>query len=136
MTKHDIARNHDIWPGVIADLGPDQRAPDALARIAVIDPATLPLIEGRPRCGLPVAGTRQRVAVGLNYADHAAESNLPIPTEPVVFNEWVSWLQGAKNPVTIPRGSIKTDWEVEHDVVIGTHASDIDDAGALAHAAG
>jgi 2-keto-4-pentenoate hydratase/2-oxohepta-3-ene-1,7-dioic acid hydratase in catechol pathway len=94
----------------VADIDAAALSPSGLARIAALDPATLPAIEGTPRYGVPVAGTRKFVAIGLNYADHAAESNLPIPDEPVVFNKWVSCLQGPDDPVTIPRGSAKTDW--------------------------
>ncbi|KAK0339595.1 hypothetical protein LTR94_033898, partial [Friedmanniomyces endolithicus] len=96
----------------VADLDGAAIGPEGLARLAAIDPTSLPLIEGPVRYGPPVAGTRQFVAIGLNYADHAAESNLPIPAEPVVFNKWVSCIQGPNDPVTIPAGSQKTDWEV------------------------
>ena len=122
--------------GVVADITSAELAPEALARLAAIDPATLPRADGDPRFGLPFTGTRQFVAIGLNYADHAAESNLPIPDEPVVFNKWVSCLQGPNDAVVIPRGSIKTDWEVELGVVIGTTASYVSEADALAHVAG
>jgi 2-keto-4-pentenoate hydratase/2-oxohepta-3-ene-1,7-dioic acid hydratase in catechol pathway len=107
-----------------------------LAALAAIDPASLPLVEGEVRYGPCVAGTRHFVAIGLNYADHAAESNLPIPEEPVVFNKWVSCIQGPNDPVTIPKDSKKTDWEVELGVVIGTKASYVSEAHALNHVAG
>jgi 2-keto-4-pentenoate hydratase/2-oxohepta-3-ene-1,7-dioic acid hydratase in catechol pathway len=122
--------------GVVADIGPAELSPEGLARLAAIDPATLPLVDGEPRYGLPFVGTRQFVAIGLNYADHAAESNLPIPAEPVVFNKWVTCLQGPNDPVVIPRDSTKTDWEVELGVVIGKRASYVTEADALAHVAG
>lgn len=122
--------------GHVADLDGAAIGPDGLARLAAIDPASLPLIEGPVRYGPPVAGTRQFVAIGLNYADHAAESNLPIPAEPVVFNKWVSCIQGPNDPVTIPVGSRKTDWEVELGVIIGTTAHNVSEAEALAHVAG
>jgi 2-keto-4-pentenoate hydratase/2-oxohepta-3-ene-1,7-dioic acid hydratase in catechol pathway len=122
--------------GHVADLDGTAIGPDALARLAAIDPASLPLVEGPVRYGPPVAGTRQFVAIGLNYADHAAESNLPIPAEPVVFNKWVSCIQGPNDPVTIPTGSRKTDWEVELGVIIGTVAHNVSEADALAHVAG
>ncbi|NWK95899.1 2-hydroxyhepta-2,4-diene-1,7-dioate isomerase [Sphingobium lactosutens] len=120
----------------ISDIDIAAIAPDGLAQLATIDPASLPLIEGPVRYGPPVAGTRQFIAIGLNYADHAAESNLPIPEEPVVFNKWVSCIQGPNDPVTIPAGSRKTDWEVELGVIIGTAAHGVDKADALAHVAG
>lgn len=120
----------------VADFGPETIGPDALARLAGIAIDDLPLVEGRVRYGPPVHGTRKFIAIGLNYADHAAESNLPIPEEPVVFNKWVNCIQGPNDPVTIPRGSQKTDWEVELGVVIGTGGHDIALADALSHVAG
>ena len=120
----------------LADLTPAELAPAALARLAALDPESLPPVDGAPRYGVPFSGTTKFVAIGLNYADHAAESNLPIPDEPVVFNKWVNCLQGPNDPVTIPRDSQKTDWEVELGVVIGTRASYVEAADALAHVAG
>ena len=122
--------------GHVPDLTPDRLSPGELAKLAAIDPATLPLVEGEPRYGTPVTGTRKFIAIGLNFADHAAESNLPIPDEPVVFNKWVSCLQGPNDPVRIPRDSKKTDWEVELGVIIGTRADDVTEADALSHVAG
>ncbi|TPG52117.1 fumarylacetoacetate hydrolase family protein [Sphingomonas glacialis] len=122
--------------GHVADLTGAEIGAAGLARLKAIDPASLPLVEGTPRYGPPVAGTRQFVAIGLNYADHAAESNLPIPSEPVVFNKWITCIQGPNDPVTIPRGSKKTDWEVELGVIIGTRASYVEEADALDHVAG
>jgi 2-keto-4-pentenoate hydratase/2-oxohepta-3-ene-1,7-dioic acid hydratase in catechol pathway len=122
--------------GHVGDLGPAELSPAALARLAAIDPASLPLVEGEPRYGVPVTGTSKFIAIGLNYADHAAESNLPIPSEPVVFNKWVNCLQGPNDPVVIPRDSQKTDWEVELGIVIGTRASYVEEADALDHVAG
>ena len=122
--------------GVIADVGPAEISPAGLAKLHAIDPASLPLVEGNPRYGACVTGTRHFVAIGLNYADHAAESNLPIPEEPVVFQKWVSCIQGPNDPVIIPRDSKKTDWEVELGVIIGTRASYVEEADALSHVAG
>jgi len=122
--------------GVIADLGPAEISPAGLAKLAAIDPATLPLVEGNPRYGPCVTGTRHFVAIGLNYADHAAESGLALPDEPVVFQKWVSCIQGPNDPVIIPRDSQKTDWEVELGVIIGTRASYVEEADALSHVAG
>jgi ureidoglycolate lyase len=121
---------------IIDELDAHALSPEGLARLRAAAIETLPLAPVDARYGVPVAGTRKFIAIGLNYADHAAESNLPIPTEPVVFNKWVSCLQGANDPVLIPRGSTKTDWEVELGVVIGTAAHDIAEADALAHVAG
>lgn len=110
--------------------------PARLAAVAALDPESLPLVDGTPRYGVPVAGTRKFIAIGLNYADHAAESNLPIPDEPVVFNKWISCLQGPNDPVVIPRGSTKTDWEVELGIVIGRGGHDIAPGDAIEHVAG
>jgi len=117
--------------GVIADL-----TVEAIEQVKSIDPASLPLVEGSPRLGVPVAGTRKFLAIGLNYADHAAESGLDIPPEPVFFTKAVSCLQGPNDTVVIPRGSVKTDWEVELGVVIGKLASYVEEADALSHVAG
>jgi len=121
---------------VVADIGPDQLSAEVLSRLRGIAVDGLPLAPGGARYGVPVVGTRKFIAIGLNYADHAAESNLPIPSEPVVFNKWVNCLQGANDPILIPPGSEKTDWEVELGVVIGTRAYQVDAADALSHVAG
>jgi 2-keto-4-pentenoate hydratase/2-oxohepta-3-ene-1,7-dioic acid hydratase in catechol pathway len=128
-------RIRDLSPHV-ADIGPAALSPEGLARLAAVDAETLAIVEGAPRYGPPVAGTRKFLAIGLNYADHAAESNMPIPPEPVVFTKAVSCIQGPNDPLMIPRGSVKTDWEVELGVVIGTRASYVEEADALAHVAG
>ena len=122
--------------GVVADITPDQLWGEGLAALKAIDPETLPLVEGQPRYGVPVNGVRKFIAIGLNFADHAAESNLPIPTEPVVFTKAVSCLTGPNDTVVIPRGSEKTDWEVELGIVIGQRASYVEQADALDHVAG
>ncbi|MEG3092190.1 fumarylacetoacetate hydrolase family protein [Sphingomonas sp. PB1R3] len=131
----DAGRIRDV-SAQIADFGADSIGPEALARLAALDLEALPLVEGPVRYGPPVTGTRKFIAIGLNYADHAAESNLPIPDEPVVFNKWVNCIQGPNDPVTIPRNSVKTDWEVELGVVIGTGGHNIAQADALTHVAG
>jgi ureidoglycolate lyase len=122
--------------GVVADIGAETLSPSGLARLRGVIPEQLPLAPEDARYGVPVTGTRKFIAIGLNYADHAAESNLPIPSEPVVFNKWVNCLQGANDPVLIPPGSTKTDWEVELGVVIGSPAYQVSEADALAHVAG
>ena len=106
--------------GHVADIDPAAISVEGLARLATLSADDLPLADTGARYGPPVTGTRKFIAIGLNYADHAAESNLPIPEEPVVFNKWVNCIQGPNDPVTIPRGSKKTDWEVELGIVIGT----------------
>ena len=122
--------------GVVADITPDQLWGEGLAALKALDPETLPLVEGQPRYGVPVNGVRKFIAIGLNFADHAAESNLPIPAEPVVFTKAVSCLTGPNDTVVIPRGSEKTDWEVELGIVIGQRASYVEQADALDHVAG
>ena len=122
--------------GVVADITPDQLWGEALAALKAVDPETLPLAEGQPRYGVPVSGSRKFIAIGLNFADHAAESNLPIPSEPVVFTKAISCLTGPNDTVVIPRGSEKTDWEVELGIVIGKRASYVEQADALDHVAG
>ncbi len=101
-----------------------------------VDPDTLPLVEGSPRLGVPVKGIGKIVAIGLNYEDHAIESNLPIPAEPMMFMKALSSLTGPNDEVMIPRDSTHTDWEVELAVVIGKTARHVEEADALSHIAG
>ena len=110
--------------------------PDALARIGAIGLDALPVVEGNPRLGIPYGGIGKFIAVGLNYADHAAEANLPIPSEPVLFTKAISCLTGPHDPIMLPRGSVKTDWEAELGVVIGRRACYVSEADALGHVAG
>jgi len=121
---------------VVSDITPDVLSPAGLAKIAAIDPASLPAVEGSPRYGVPINGVRKFIAVGLNFADHAAESNLPIPTEPVLFTKAISCLTGPNDPVMIPKDSVKTDWEVELGIVIGSRARYVSEENALDHVAG
>ena len=121
---------------VITDIGPDQLGDAALAKLRKLKTANLPLVKGSPRMGSPVAGVPKFIAIGLNYADHAAESGLPIPKEPVVFMKATSCIQGPNDPVMLPKGSVKTDWEVELGVVIGTRARYVSQKEALNHVAG
>lgn len=125
---------------IVPDLAGEALLPGSLRRIAALDEASLPLVEGVPQQGLRlgpcVAGTQKFIAIGLNYADHAAESGLAVPTEPVVFNKWTSCISGPDDDVELPRGSSKTDWEVELGVVIGQGGRHIDEADALTHVAG
>ncbi len=123
-------------PEALGDLGGHRLTPQGLAEIAALDPATLPLVEGNPRLGSCIARPGKFVCIGLNYRDHAAESNLPIPAEPVVFGKWSSAIVGPNDDVEIPRGSEKTDWEVELGVVIGSRARYVSQDEALAHVAG
>ncbi len=107
-----------------------------LERLRALDPATLPAVEGQPRLGPCVGRIGKFICIGLNYADHAAESGMPVPAEPVVFGKWTSAVVGPNDDVLIPRGSEKTDWEVELGVVIGTAASYVEEADAMAYVAG
>jgi 2,4-didehydro-3-deoxy-L-rhamnonate hydrolase len=122
--------------GVVADIGPQQLGAVGLARLRKANPAKLPLVRGKPRFGCPVSQVSKFIAIGLNYADHAAESGVPIPKEPVVFMKATSCIQGPNDPVMLPRGSVKTDWEVELGVVIGRRARYVAMKDALAHVAG
>ncbi|WP_295468093.1 ureidoglycolate lyase [uncultured Pseudomonas sp.] len=109
---------------------------DTLDRLARLDPASLPRVEGQPRLGPCVGNVGKFICIGLNYADHAAEAGMAIPTEPIIFNKWTSAICGPNDAVEIPRGSQKTDWEVELGVVIGKGGRYIDEANALEHVAG
>ncbi|MEW6598403.1 MAG: fumarylacetoacetate hydrolase family protein [Pseudomonadota bacterium] len=120
----------------LADIGPEALSAAALTQLKAIDPHSLPLVEAPGRLGTPVAGTRQFIAIGLNYADHAKESNMAIPEEPVVFTKAVSCLSGPNDDVMLPRGSVQTDWEVELGVVIGETTRYVDEDQAMAHVAG
>jgi 2,4-diketo-3-deoxy-L-fuconate hydrolase len=110
--------------------------PEGQQKLRAIDIAALPVVAPGMRFGLPFTGTRQFIAIGLNYADHAAESNMAIPKEPVIFTKAVSCLQGPNDDVMIPKGSIKTDWEVELGIVIGSRTAYVEHGDALAHVAG
>jgi 2,4-diketo-3-deoxy-L-fuconate hydrolase len=122
--------------GVVADITPAELSPAGLAKLAAIDPASLPKVEGQPRHGVPVAGAAKFIAIGLNYADHAAESGMPIPKEPIVFTKAITSLCGPNDTVVIPKGSVKSDWEVELGIIIGSKAQYVDEASALDHVAG
>ncbi len=122
--------------GRIPDLTPEQLAPAKLATLAALDPKSLPAVEGKPRLGVPVAGTRKFIAIGLNYADHAAEANLPLPPEPVIFTKAISCLNGPNDDVMLPKDSVKGDWEVELGVVIGRTARYVEESQALSYVAG
>ena len=122
--------------GYVADISGAALLPDALRRLAGLDLATLPLVPGPVRLGACVGGVGKFVCVGMNYADHAAETGAPIPAEPILFAKWTSAIAGPDDDVPIPRDSRKTDWEVELGVVIGQGGVAIDPAHALDHVAG
>ena len=122
--------------GVVPDIAGDVLSDAGLAAIRAIDPASLPVVDPATRLGACVAGTGKFICIGLNYADHAAESGMPVPPEPVVFMKATSAMCGPNDPIIIPRGSVKTDWEVELAVIIGTKAKYISEAQAMDHVAG
>ncbi|WP_186042236.1 ureidoglycolate lyase [Burkholderia gladioli] len=121
---------------VIPDLAGEALSDAALARLRALDPDSLPLVPGEPRIGACVGQIGKFVCIGLNYADHAAESGLPVPSEPVVFAKWTSAVCGPNDGIEIPRDSLKTDWEVELGVVIGRPCKNVDEADALDYVAG
>jgi 2-keto-4-pentenoate hydratase/2-oxohepta-3-ene-1,7-dioic acid hydratase in catechol pathway len=124
----------------VDDIAGEAITPAGLERLRGVDVHTLPLVEGTPqqdlRVGPCVGRVGKFICIGLNYADHAAESGLPVPTEPVVFAKWTSAICGPDDDVQIPRGSVKTDWEVELGVVIGEGGRYIEEADAMKHVAG
>jgi ureidoglycolate lyase len=122
--------------GVVDDIAGDALSNAGLARLRALDLNALPAIGGEPRIGPCVGSVGKFVCIGLNYADHAAESGQPVPTEPVVFGKWTSAIAGPNDDIVIPRGSKKTDWEVELGVVIGKPAKYVDEANALDYVAG
>ena len=120
----------------VADIDAVTISREGLRELSVLDPESLPLVAGEPRLGSPISRTRQFIAVGLNYSDHAAESNMPVPSEPILFTKAVSCIQGPNDDVRKPRGSTKMDWEVELGIVVGCCASYVDVHEALDHVAG
>jgi 2-keto-4-pentenoate hydratase/2-oxohepta-3-ene-1,7-dioic acid hydratase in catechol pathway len=122
--------------GVIADVTGSVLSPESVARLRSLDLAELPLVSGEPRLGPCVGSVGKFIGIGLNYADHAAETGAAIPKEPVVFNKWVTCISGCNDDIQIPAGSTKTDWEVELGVVIGQTARRVSEAEALNHVAG
>ncbi|MET0508972.1 MAG: fumarylacetoacetate hydrolase family protein, partial [Burkholderiaceae bacterium] len=122
--------------GLVSDIGPEVLVPKVLARLAKAKPAALPLVRGTPRLGCPISGATKFVAIGLNFADHAAESELPIPKEPIIFQKTLSSIQGPTDDVMLPKGSVKSDWEVELGLVIGTRARYVSKRDALSYVAG
>lgn len=122
--------------GVISDISGVVLSDESIARLKAIDPSSLPKVDGTPRFGAPVANVGKFIAIGLNYSDHAKESNMPIPKEPVVFNKATSCIMGPNDTVVLPKGSVKGDWEVELAFVIGKTAKNVSEADALDYVAG
>ncbi len=121
---------------VVPDIGPAQLGAATLAKLAKVKVDKLPLVRGNPRIGCPVSQVGKMVAIGLNYSDHAAEAGMAAPKEPIVFLKATTCIQGPNDPVMLPKGSVKTDWEVELGVVIGTKAQYVTKKDALQHVAG
>ena len=119
----------------VKDIAGDAISPDGLKKLAAIDPASLPVVEVE-RYGPCVAGTGKFICIGLNYSDHAAETGATVPPEPIIFMKATSAIVGPNDNVEIPRGSLKTDWEVELGVVIGKHAKYVSEVEAMDHVAG
>ncbi|MDP3691127.1 fumarylacetoacetate hydrolase family protein [Bradyrhizobium sp.] len=120
----------------LKDLDGEAYTPASLARLAALDAAKLPAVDGKPRIGAPVGGVPKFIAIGLNYSDHAAEVGMPIPAEPIIFMKAINSLCGPNDNVEKPRGSTKLDWEVEIAIIIGTRAKYVTEADALNHVAG
>jgi len=120
----------------VRDIAGDALLPQSLARLQELDPASLPLVPGNPRLGPCVGQVGKFICIGLNYADHAAETGAPIPDEPILFSKWTSSIVGPNDNIEIPRNSSKTDWEVELGVVIGQGGRYIDESQAMNHVAG
>ena len=120
----------------VSDIAGAALAPNALKKLAKIDPASLPLVRGKPRLGPCVTGTSKFICIGLNYSDHAAETGATVPPEPIIFMKANSAIVGPDDDVLIPRGSKKTDWEVELGVIIGKKAKYVTEAEALDYVAG
>jgi ureidoglycolate lyase len=121
---------------IVPDINGSTLSPAGLAKIAGADPKTLPLVRSNPRIGPCIARPLNFVCIGLNYADHAAETGATPPTEPIVFLKSLGAFQGPNDDVVIPKGSTKPDWEVELGIVIGTKAKYVSEADAMAHVAG
>ena len=122
--------------GLVSDIDAEVLSTAGLSRLAALDPLDLPRVEGDPRFGPPLAAVPKFICIGLNYADHAAEAGMKAPSEPIVFMKATSAINGPNDPIEIPRGSLKTDWEVELGVVIGRGAKYISEDEALDHIAG
>jgi 2-keto-4-pentenoate hydratase/2-oxohepta-3-ene-1,7-dioic acid hydratase in catechol pathway len=122
--------------GVVEHVTSEHLSDKGLAKLRKVNVDSLPKVSGKPRLGVPYLGISKFIAIGLNYADHAAESNAPIPSEPIVFSKATTCINGPNDDIMLPRDSIKTDWEVELGVVIGTTARYVEETTALAHVAG
>ena len=133
VDAHGVVRD---LSGELADITAHTLTPHSLQRLRELDPALLPVVARPGRIAPPWSGCAKFICVGLNFADHAAESNLPVPAEPILFTKTTSCLVGCNDAVVLPQNSVKSDWEVELGVVIGTKARYVSEAEALKHVAG
>ncbi|MBI3525515.1 MAG: fumarylacetoacetate hydrolase family protein [Betaproteobacteria bacterium] len=121
---------------IVADIGWNELSPAGLKRLRALRPASLPLVRGKPRLGVPFTGISKFLGIGLNYRDHAEEAGMPIPAEPILFMKATTCINGPSDPILLPPGSLKTDWEVELGIVIGSETRHVPEAQALDHVAG
>ena len=122
--------------GVVPDISGGTLLPESIAKLGKLDPTSLPRVSGTPRIGPCVGHVGKFICIGLNYSDHAAESGMAVPKEPIIFMKATSCIVGPNDNIELPRGSLKTDWEVELGVVIGQPAKYVTEADALSHVAG
>jgi 2,4-diketo-3-deoxy-L-fuconate hydrolase len=122
--------------GIVSDISRDTLLPESIAALRKLDPSSLPRVSGTPRLGACVGQVGKFICIGLNYSDHAAESGMPVPAEPIVFMKATSCIVGPNDNIELPRGSQKTDWEVELGVVMGKPAKYVTEQDALSHVAG
>jgi len=122
--------------GVVSDIDAAALSPEGQAKLRAVDVQSLPKVSGSPRLGSPIANPSKLIAIGLNYSDHAKESNMPIPSEPIVFMKATTSICGPSDTVVLPKGSKKGDWEVELAFVIGRKAQNVSEADALSYVAG
>ena len=133
LDRHNQIRD---LSGVVADISHNVLSPESIESLRALDLESLPVVSGQPRVGACVGGVGKFICIGLNYSDHAAEANMAVPKEPVIFMKATSAISGPNDNVVIPRGSLKTDWEVELGVVIGKTAKYVAESNALSHVAG
>ena len=122
--------------GIVSDFGGTQLSPLALRKLQRLKPELLPLVRGKPRFGPPVADIGKLIGIGFNYAEHTARAGMSLPTEPLIFMKAVTAISGPNDPIRIPKGAQKVDWEVELAFVIGTKAARVKERDALSHIAG
>jgi 2-keto-4-pentenoate hydratase/2-oxohepta-3-ene-1,7-dioic acid hydratase in catechol pathway len=133
LDRHNQIRD---LSGVVADISHNILSPESIESLRTLDLDSLPIVSAQPRVGACVGGVGKFICIGLNYSDHAAEANMAVPKEPVIFMKATSAICGPNDNVVIPRGSLKTDWEVELGVVIGKTAKYVAESNALSHVAG